>query len=102
MITDSLLVVIKSFRRLDEAVAAAAEATDIRMGDSRLRSSKEMLMTLHWLPVRSCIKYKLAVLTYKALNMGQPMYFINVHIKLNNNNNISRVSVEHAGWTDAE
>ena len=43
-------------------------------GGSRLRSSKEMLMTLHWLPVRSRIKYKLAVLTYKALNMGQPVY----------------------------
>ena len=43
-------------------------------GGSRLRSSKEMLMTLHWLTVRSRIKYKLAVLTYKALNMGQPAY----------------------------
>ena len=46
-------------------------------GGSRLRSSKEMLMTLHWLPVRSCIKYKLAVLTYKALNMRQPVYLHN-------------------------
>ena len=43
-------------------------------GGSRLRSSKEILMTLHWLPVRSRIKYKLAVLTYKALNMEQPVY----------------------------
>ena len=43
-------------------------------GDCRLRSSKEMLMTLHCLQVRSCIKYKLAVLTYKALNIGQPVY----------------------------
>ena len=32
---------------------------------SRLRSSKEMLMILNWLPVRSRIKYKLAALTYK-------------------------------------
>ena len=41
---------------------------------SRLRSSKEMLMTLHWLPVKSRIKYKLSVLTYKTLNMGQTVY----------------------------
>ena len=46
----------------------------VMCGGSRLRSSKEMLMTLHWLPVRGRIKYKLAVLTYKALNMGQPVY----------------------------
>ena len=44
-------------------------------GGSRLRSSKEILMTLHWLPVRiRRIKYKLAVLTYKALNMAKPVY----------------------------
>ena len=43
-------------------------------GGSRLWSSKEMLMTLHWLPVRIRIKYKLAVLTYKAFNMGQTVY----------------------------
>ena len=42
-------------------------------GGSRLRSSREMLMTLHWLPVRSRIKYNLAVLT-NAHNMGQPVY----------------------------
>ena len=47
--------------------------TRVVCGVSRLRSIKEMLTTLHWQPVRSRIKYELAVLTYYALNMG-PVY----------------------------
>ena len=42
---------------------------------SRLqRHSRELLKYLHWLPVSQRIKYKIAVLTYKALNFGKPSY----------------------------
>jgi len=30
--------------------------------------------TLHWLPMKQCIDYKLAVLTYKARHSGSPPY----------------------------
>ena len=62
---------------VDKLQTIQNKLTRMVCGGSRLRSSKKMLMTLHWLPVRSRIKYKLAVLTYKALNMGQPVYLRN-------------------------
>ena len=35
-------------------------------------STKNLLSTLHWLPVRRRIDFKIAVLTYKLLSTGQP------------------------------
>ena len=35
-------------------------------------STKHLLSTLHWLPVRRGIDFKIAVLTYKLLSTGQP------------------------------
>ena len=35
-------------------------------------STKHLLSTLHWLPVRRRIAFKIAVLTYKLLSTGQP------------------------------
>ena len=37
-------------------------------------STKHLLSTLHWLPVRRRIDLKIAVLTYKLLSTGQPSY----------------------------
>ena len=34
--------------------------------------TKHLLSTLHWLPVRRRIDFKIAVLTYKLLSTGQP------------------------------
>ena len=36
---------------------------------SRLSESRPLLKSLHWLPIKSCIKFKLNLLTYKALVM---------------------------------
>ena len=41
---------------------------------SRLSESRPLLKSLHWLPIKSCIKFKLNLLTYKALFMGTPSY----------------------------
>jgi len=37
-------------------------------------SATELRFTLHWLPVKQCLDYKLAVLTYKARQSGSPSY----------------------------
>ena len=39
---------------------------------SRLSESRPLLKSLHWLPIKSLIKFKLNLLTYKALFMGTP------------------------------
>ena len=41
---------------------------------SRLSESRTLLKSLHWLPIKSRIKFKLNLLTYKALFMGTPSY----------------------------
>ena len=41
---------------------------------SRRAPSIPLLCRLHWLPVRSRIRYKIAVITYQALNTGLPNY----------------------------
>ena len=37
-----------------------------------------LLKSLHWLPVRYMIKFKLCSLTYQALTGGQPVYIRNM------------------------
>ena len=42
---------------------------------TRLDSSSETLLrNLHWLPISQRIKFKIAVLTFKTLHIGQPSY----------------------------
>ena len=41
---------------------------------SRLSESRTLLKSLHWLPIKSRIKFKLNLLTYKALFMGTSSY----------------------------
>src|SRR5664279_5553916 len=40
----------------------------------RQSSSRELLIDLHWLPVKSRVEYKTAVLCYKACRLHQPSY----------------------------
>jgi len=37
-------------------------------------SSPSILKELHWLPIDACVKFKIATLTFKALNTGNPPY----------------------------
>ena len=41
---------------------------------SRFSESKPLLKSLHWLPIKSRITFKLNLLTYKALSTGTPSY----------------------------
>ena len=43
----------------------------------RRSSATSLLVSLHWLPIISRIKYKVAVLAYNALSLGQPSYLAN-------------------------
>ena len=47
---------------------------------ARTSSATELRHTLHWLPVKQRIDYKLAVLTYKATQSGSPSYVSLIHI----------------------
>ena len=47
----------------------------------RRDSVKHHIRALHWLPVNERIVYKMAVITYVALNTGQPSYLSNCLIK---------------------
>ncbi len=37
-----------------------------------------ILQSLHWLPIKFCISYKILLLTYKALNGLSPAYLTNL------------------------
>ena len=41
---------------------------------SKWESTSHCLATLHWLPIRQCIAFKICVLTYKLLHHQGPQY----------------------------
>ena len=41
-------------------------------------STSQLLHNLHWLPIRSRIEFKIALLTYKILSTHQPAYLSNI------------------------
>ena len=43
---------------------------------SRFEHISEYRKALHWLPVEYRIRFKINLLTYKALNFGQPLYLL--------------------------
>ena len=43
-------------------------------GKRYTNSSPSILKELHWLPIDACVKFKIATLTFKALNTGNPPY----------------------------
>ena len=45
---------------------------------SRLSESRPLLKSLHWLPIKSRIKFELNLLKYKAQFMGAPSYLSNL------------------------
>ena len=50
------------------------DAARLIKGDSREVDSVKVLKTLHWLPIRARIPYKILLLAYKALNNLAPPY----------------------------
>ena len=52
-------------------------AARVVLGAGRLSSASPLLVSLHWLPIASRIRYKIAVLTFNALKIGHPTYLAN-------------------------
>ena len=50
----------------------------IVLQSGRFDHSTTMLNQLHWLPIHSRIRFKIATLTYKALSTGDPAYLANL------------------------
>ena len=51
------------------------------LGRSKYESNKEALAELHWLPVKSRIKFKILVLVFKCLRDEAPEYLINLLVR---------------------
>jgi len=64
-INDGLL---KKLQAVQNAVARVTTKT------RKFHDIKLVLRELHWLPVRKCIMYKLAVMVYKCLHELAPLY----------------------------
>ena len=56
-----------SFQRVQNCLARVVTRS------SRLSEYRPLLKSLHWLPIKSRIKFKLNLLKYKALFMGTPL-----------------------------
>jgi len=60
-----------NIKRLQRVQNSAAHAV---LGRSGKLGSTERLKSLHWLPVSSRIDFKVSLLIFKALTLGQPFY----------------------------
>ena len=64
-------ITAKNIRRLQRVQNSLARVV---CGVPYRSHSVPLLRSLHWLPVRQRIQYKIAVLTFKARHLGQPTY----------------------------
>ena len=62
------LYVTNKLQRIQNTLARIVLQTD------SLTHSQPLLQQLHWLPVHSRIRFKLATITYKALSTNSPQY----------------------------
>ena len=51
------------------------------LGRSKYSSNKETLAELHWLPIKSRIKFKILVLVFKCLRGEAPEYLMNLLVR---------------------
>ena len=77
LIEDVLIGVIK---KLDGVQRPSARGV-CRLHKYQRISMTEVLHDLHWLPVASRIKYKLLIVTFKALRTGTPGYLSDLLVK---------------------
>ena len=68
LIISDLLRFFSSYQRIQNTLARIVLQTD------SLTHSEPLLQQLHWLPVHSRIRFKLATITYKALSTNSPQY----------------------------
>lgn len=55
-------------------------------------NTKSLLKTLHWLPVSQRIKFKIAVLTFKTLQIGKPSYLSDLLVRYQPSRNLRSAS----------
>ena len=48
------------------------------LGRTKYNSATQCLKTLHWLPIRLRIEYKILVMVYKCLQKQAPGYLVNL------------------------
>ena len=71
-------ITVQKISKLQKAQYCAA-----RLVLGKPRSETSMLQTLHWLPVKARIEYKISVLCYNTLQSSMPSYlkdFLNFHV----------------------
>ena len=66
---------------LDRLQRVQNAAARLVIGANRFASSKALLKSLHWLPVRARIQYKIAVLGYRCINGCAPSYLCDLITK---------------------
>ena len=66
--------VLDRLQRVQNNLARVVNNISIRQLHKSGRSSHDLLRDLHWLPIRSRIDFKIAVLCYKGHRLGQPTY----------------------------
>ena len=67
-------------KKLDRVQRSSARVV-CRLHKYQRISMTEVLHALHWLPVASRIKYKLFIVTFKALRTGTPAYLSDLLVK---------------------
>ena len=68
---------ISVIKKLDRVQRSSARVV-CRLHKYQRISKTEVLHDLHWLPVASRIKYKLLIVTFKALRTGTPGYLLDL------------------------
>ena len=71
---------ISVIKKLDRVQRSSARVV-CRLHKYQRISMTEVLHELHWLPVASRIKYKLLIVTFKALRTGTPGYLSDLLVK---------------------
>ena len=71
--------------RLQRIMNKGARITLNILLPNHLTSSNKNLASLHWLPIKYRIPFKIATITYKTIFISQPSYFRNL-ITINKNN----------------
>ena len=66
--------VLERLQRVQNNLARVVNNISIRQLHKSGRCSHDLLRDLHWLPIRSRIDFKIAVLCYKGHRLGQPTY----------------------------
>ena len=70
----ALLLLNCSNRNLDKLQRVQNNLARVVCNSSRLTPAEPLLRSLHWLPVRQRIDYRLANLCYLAISFHQPVY----------------------------